>query len=119
MILRLLQSILLSSLLVGCFAGLSPIEKAGESYKQNKDYASLKDIHSGLFKGIGRNAVERLLGEPDYSPIDGQYYYSSDYSKYSEEREREVAVGLVVDYRDRNGRTTERLQEYWLGIINE
>jgi outer membrane protein assembly factor BamE (lipoprotein component of BamABCDE complex) len=110
---------MLCGLLAGCPGGLSPTEEASASYKQNKDYASLEQIYSKLSNGMQRMEVERLLGEPDYSPIDGQYYYSTDRSDYSEEQKREVAAGLVVDYRDKNGDVTDTLQEYWLGVIAE
>lgn len=119
MMLRLLKMTLIVSLLTGCVTNLSSIEAASVSYKQNKDYGSLEQINNGLFKGMRQNEVERLLGEPDYSPIDGQYYYTSDRSEYSEEQMRKVAVGLVVDYRDVDGRMTERLQEFRLGLIAE
>ena len=117
--LRFLQTILLAALLTGCFATLSPLEEASASYKQNKDYASLEQLYQELFKGMQRKEVVRLLGEPDYSPIDGQYYYSTDRSNYSQEQKREVAAGLVIDYRDSNGYETEKLQEYWFGLIAE
>jgi len=68
-----------------------------------------------------RSEVEALLGPPGYSPVDGQYYYSSD---------REVSVGddlplarygLVVDYRDYHSgyELTNRLQIFTLGPIGE
>jgi hypothetical protein len=106
-------------LLTGGCTNLSSMENAGVSYRQNKDYASLEHVCNKLFKGMRREEVERFLGEPEYSPIDGQYYYSSDKSEYSEEQGREVAVGLVIDYRDDLGKVTGELQEYWLGPIAE
>jgi hypothetical protein len=119
MIHRILQTILFTVLLAGCFANMTSLENASVSYKEHKDYASLEDIYKRFSKGLQRKEVERLLGEPDYSPIEGQYYYSSDQSEYSENQERKVSIGLVVDYRDSNGRITKRLQEFWLGPIAE
>lgn len=116
---RILQIILLSVLLVGCFSNGSYIEKVSANYKQTRGYNSLKIIYKGLSKGMQKKEVDRLLGEPDYSPIDGQYYYSSDHYEYSEQQERNVSVGLVVDYRNSDGIVTEKLQEYRLGPIGE
>ena len=105
--------------LVGCSLGLSSMEMAGEHYRQNRDFMSLEAIYNSFDKGMGRAEVERLLGEPDYSPIDGQYYYSSDRSVYSDDQGKDVNLGLVVDYRDMNGEITDRLHEFWLGPIGE
>jgi hypothetical protein len=55
-----------------------------------------------------RVEVERMLGAPDYSPVEGQYYYSSD--RHNQ--------GLVVDYR-LDGQMTDRLQDFTLGPIGE
>lgn len=119
MIHRISLLVLFAALLTGCFFNLSHLEKASTSYKQTKDYASLSKISKSLSKGMLRKEVVRLLGEPDYSPIDGQYYYSSDHYEYSEEQDRDVSVGLVVDYRDSNGELTSKLQEYKIGRISE
>jgi outer membrane protein assembly factor BamE (lipoprotein component of BamABCDE complex) len=112
MIHRIIQLLLVGAFLVSCATSLSSIEKASANY-------SLEIIYKNLSKGMQRKEVERLLGEPDYSPIDGQYYYSSNRSAYAEDQGREVAIGVVVDYRDRNGDITEKLQEFWLGPIGE
>jgi outer membrane protein assembly factor BamE (lipoprotein component of BamABCDE complex) len=109
----------ISAFIVGCSANLSAIEEASRSYKQNKNYASLEIIHKNISKGMQRKQVENLLGEPDYSPVNGQYYYSSDQSSYVEEQERQISIGLVVDYRDNNNVVTKSLENYWLGPIGE
>jgi len=119
MIYRGLYMVLLTALLVGCYADSSPIESAGAEYRHNRNYKSLEVIYKNLSPGMQRKEIERLLGEPDYSPGDGQDYYSSDRSVYVEDQEREVVVGLVVDYQDKNGAVTETLQEFWLGPIGE
>ena len=41
-----------------------------------------------------RSKVEEILGEPDYSPVEGQYYYSSN-----RENSEGVTIGLVLEYR--------------------
>lgn len=119
MIHRRLYRVLLTAFLFGCHADLSPIESAGVEYRHDRNYRSLEIIYKGLSPGMPRREIERLLGEADYLPGGGQYYYSSDRSVYVEEQGREVTVGLVVDYRDKNGAVTERLQEFWLGPIGE
>ncbi|MGD8912878.1 MAG: hypothetical protein PVI97_06705 [Candidatus Thiodiazotropha sp.] len=119
MVYRVPRILFVTVILVGCSLGLLPIENAGEHYRQHRDFASLETIYNGFYKGMGRMEVERLLGEPDYSPIDGQYYYSSDRSVYSDDQAKDVNLGLVVDYRDVNGEITERLHEFWLGPIGE
>ncbi|KPJ87743.1 MAG: hypothetical protein AMJ53_17680 [Gammaproteobacteria bacterium SG8_11] len=98
------------------------VQQASASYKKNHDYASLERIVAHLNKGMKREKVENLLGEPDYSPTEGQYYYSSDRREAIEGTDqgtREVSVGLVVEYRDKNENLTNELQEFQLGAIGE
>ncbi len=58
--------------LVGCESAGPSVTDASASYKNRRDYASLATIHNHLIKGMPRAEVERLLGEPDYSPTGGQ-----------------------------------------------
>lgn len=116
---RIFSVLFLTVFLFGCNAHLNSIKKYSAQYKHNKDYKSLEIIFKSLSKGMQRTEVECLLGEPDYSPIDGQYYYDSNRSVYSEDQERRVPFGLVVDYRNRDGLITETLQEFWIGPIGE
>lgn len=106
-------------LLSSCVKSISPVETAAADYKRHKNYDSLKVIHEELYVGMHQSDVVRLLGEPDYSPIEGQFYYSTDRYEYSEEQGRKIVVGLVVDYRDGKGKTTEKLREFWVGRIGE
>lgn len=119
MINRILLVTLLATSLTGCSAKLTSLENASISYKQHKDYESLEAIYNTLARGMPRKDIERLLGESDYSPIDGQHYYSSDRKEYSEAQQRDVTVGVVVDYRDSSSTITESLHEFWLGPIDE
>ncbi len=95
------------------------------SYKKNRDYKSLKILYTYLSEGImKRTEVERLLGEPTYSPIEGQYYYSSDHMDYIEENgsKWKASVGIIIEYRDyhnNNGILTDKVQGIWLGPIGE
>jgi hypothetical protein len=86
----------------------SALDRAASDYRQTKSDASLDVVARSLHKGMARISVERLLGTSDYSPVEGQYYYSSRRANY----------GLVVDYRS-EGRITDRLQDFTLGAIGE
>ncbi len=102
-------------LLAGC--GAPALDDASRSYKANRDYASLEMIFGQLSPGMDRREVERLLGEPDYSPTDGQFYYSSD--RRADGGRDGAPLGLVVDYRDRDGTVTDTLRDLWIGPIGE
>lgn len=82
---------------VGLSAGQCLTRKsktASARYKRYHDYTSLKTLTKCLKLGMPRSEVESLLGEPDYSPIEGQYYYSSN-----RKNAEGVILGLVVEYR--------------------
>ncbi len=92
------------------------LDEASRSYKQHKDYASLELLCRRYLKTeLSRAAVESLLGKADYSPIDGQEYYLAN-KKSSSGR---GTMGLVVDYRDEQGKLTAKLHDFWLGEIGE
>ena len=97
------------------------VERASSSYRIHKDYASLELISRHLHRGMSRSEVESLLGEADYSPIEGQEYYSSDRREAvgSGKELRYITVGLVVEYRDEQGELTGQLQRFWLDRIGE
>ena len=119
-----MQALLFSIILLltaSCGVQIQALEQASRSYKADKDYVSLEVIYRHLSKRMERGEVEDLLGEPDYSPIEGLYYYSSSRRK-AESRGKEqitMPVGLVVDYRDKKGLLTEKLQIFQLGSIEE
>ena len=108
-------------LLVGCNTQAQELEPASRSYKAHRDYVSLAVISVHLHKGMARIKVIDLLGEPDYSPLAGQYYYSSDRRNTVQhgKKEMQIPVGLVIDYRDDQGRVTELVQKFLLGRIGE
>lgn len=97
------------------------VEQAGSSYRTQKDYTSLELISKHLHRGMPRSEVEELLGKADYSPIEGQEYYSSDRREAvgSGKERMSFTVGLVVEYRDERGELTGQLQRFWLGRIGE
>ena len=97
------------------------VKWAGSSYRTEKDYASLELISRHLHRGMTRSEVEELLGKADYSPIEGQEYYSSDRREAagSGKERRFITVGLVVEYRNDQGELTGQLQKFRLGRIRE
>ncbi len=118
----ILRTLLMSSLIIllaSCTTSALSIQNASAKYKLNRDHASLVIIYKSLSKGVSRVHVLALLGEPDYSPTEGLYYYSSSRRVYSKERDGDVVVGLVVDYRNDHDKLTKVLQEFWVGPIGE
>lgn len=63
-------------------------------YQKTRNYRSLKVLVRQLKIGMPRSKVECFLGEPDYSPVEGVYYYSSD-----KMNAKGITLGLVVEYR--------------------
>jgi hypothetical protein len=49
--------------------------------------------------GMSKRELERLLGEADYSPIEGQYYYSTGGECPLEGANRNAPCGVVADFR--------------------
>jgi len=95
-------------------AGLS------EAFQKNHDYESLSRLVGHLRLGMARAEVERLLGKPDYSPIEGQYYYAAADRRTPEG----TPVGLIVEYRRMNVRAgreilSGRLESFTPGPIGE
>ena len=98
------------------------LEQASINYKKYHDYASLETIYRHLAKGMRRTEAEHLLGEPDYSPIEGQCYYSSDREEDSangNDGHSKVPVGIILDYRDKKGVSTGKIQTFQMGPIGE
>jgi outer membrane protein assembly factor BamE (lipoprotein component of BamABCDE complex) len=95
-------------------AGPLPLPEASQCYKATRDLACLSAIASHLQTGMDRQEVERILGEPDYSPTDGLYYYSAN-----EPNRGPSTKGLIVEYRDQFGAVTDELQEFSLERLLE
>lgn len=93
---------------------------ASASYRQRHDFESLSRLLGHVRLGMTKAEVEKLLGPPTYSPIEGQSYYVAADRRTPEG----TPVGLVVDYRRTDPRTGEeiasgRLETFWLGPIGE
>jgi hypothetical protein len=106
------------ALLANC-ATASDLSDAAASYRRHRDFPSLQTVVRHLTKGMNRRSVEKLLGKADYSPTDGVCYYSSDKMAFSNEAQREIIMGLIVEYRDDSGKITGRLESWKLGPIGE
>lgn len=115
---RIFQVFFLCALLVGCASNRS-IENASANYKAKKDYKSLETLYNHLSENRSRQEADRLLGEPDISPIEGLFFYASTHSKYSIVQSQDVIYGLVVDYRNKNGMVTRKIQALWIGPMDE
>jgi hypothetical protein len=88
-------------------------------YQKTRNYRSLKVLVKYLKRGMPRCKVVSILGEPDYSPVDGQCYYSSDKTN-----SKGVIIGLVVEYRKYVGNdvdmtVTGKLESFKLMSIGE
>jgi len=102
-----MKGILLSMLVamvlsVPATGGEPTLAQAVASYKKKFDYPSLKVIAKHLKVGMTLAQVEALLGEGDM-PVCGQYRWSSDHEEYSKEAERNIVVGLVLEFECNDG----------------
>jgi len=75
-------------------------------------------IHLGMSKA----ELSGLLGEEDYSPTDGQYYFSTGGECPLEGTDLMAPCGVVAEFRaDKDGelQVTDALQSCWWGAIGE
>ncbi|MCK5895564.1 MAG: hypothetical protein KAG20_02100 [Cocleimonas sp.] len=61
-----------------------------------------------LKRGMSKEEVKRILGQPYHSPLNGLYYYSWKDSK-----------SLVLNYRNQQDDITKKLQSFWIAKIGE
>ena len=107
-------------LLSACDSGPRSSAELSAAFQKDHDYESLAALVGHLRLGMPRTEVERLLGQPTYSPIDGQYYYA-----VSDRRTEEgTPIGLIVEYRRTDVRTgavvpSGKLESLFLGPIGE
>jgi hypothetical protein len=73
--------------------------------------------------GMTLGEVEKLLGAADYSPVEGQYYFSTGGDCPLEDSGRTASCGLVAEFRDYGqggeAELKETLQSCWWGAIGE
>ena len=69
--------------------------------------------------------VRFLLGDPDYEPARGNFYYYSEKMKFSSDAEMMMPMGLAVSFRDpdidsyTSDPVTNKLHGIYFGIIGE
>lgn len=89
-------------------------ESIGPRNLQPKTFSSI-----GI--GMTRAEVELILGTPDYSPVDGQYYFATP-GQCEVAPGRTAGCGYVIDYRDYSKeppRNSGRVTSCWWGGIGE
>jgi hypothetical protein len=102
-----LSAVLIAMVALGISCATA-LQRASAHYQERRDDPSLEVISHHLQVGMPRGQVTSLLGPPDYSPTDGQDYYSAADSKRV----------LVVDYRQ-DDRPTDRLAKFELILMGE
>ncbi len=103
-----------------CASRTESLSSLSASFQKNHDGRSLNGLLGHLRLGLPQAEVERLLGKPDYSPIEGQFYYSTSDLKTGEG----TPLGLIVEYRSLNVRTgemllTRKLESVYFGPVGE
>lgn len=111
----------ISFLLLSLVATLSlagDLKDASSQYIENRNYESLEQLSNAIKTGMSKAEVEELLGEADYSPTEGIFYYSSD--RYIEHAKRpRTNIGLVVTYNTKSKQSLQVLKTHKLGPIGE
>lgn len=107
-------------ILVACGSRTRTPAELSSAFQRDHDFRSLTGLLSHLTLGQSQAEVERLLGKPTYSPIDGQVYYATS----NRETEDGTPVGLILEYRRTNPRTGQtlamgKLESIYLGPIGE
>ncbi|OGD25349.1 MAG: hypothetical protein A2Y56_10125 [Candidatus Aminicenantes bacterium RBG_13_63_10] len=112
--------VLAMGILAACGSEVRSSAELSAAFQKDHGYESLAALIGHLRLGMPRAEVERLLGQPTYSPIDGQYYYA-----VSDRRTEEgTPIGLIVEYRRTDVRTGDvvpsgKLESLFLGPIGE
>lgn len=91
-----------------------PCESNGPSKLRPPSYDAIRI-------GMTRERVQRILGSPDYSPVEGLDYYSTG-GDCEIEPGRSTSCGFVISYRDDSKdppRDTGRIVECSWGAIGE
>lgn len=79
---------------------------------------NIRRVHLGMSK----DELEHVLGPADYSPTEGQYYFSTGGDCPLADTDRVAPCGVVAEFRDYSGSEavlTESLQSCWWGAIGE
>jgi hypothetical protein len=77
--------------------------------------ASVRQVRVGMSKP----ALESVLGESDYSPIEGQHYFSTGGDCPLEGTDRMAPCGVIAEFRGPDHKPTTVLQSCRWGAIGE
>lgn len=101
----------LAAALVGCVPSAHlEVSVAGCRIEGPAD--SVPDAVGELRLGMSKAEVERHLGPADYSPVEGQYYFSTGGDCPLDDEGREASCGVVAEFRP-------DLASCWWGAIGE
>ena len=119
---RLRASCLGAVAAVALLAGCQPVRPAGACLVDGPE-ALLPANVLEVRPGMSRDALVRLMGEPDYSPVEGQYYFSTGGDCPLGIDGHEAPCGLVASFgpdEDADGAGVPgRLESCWWGAIGE
>jgi hypothetical protein len=100
-----------------------PISNAhSEACELNGPPAQAPAAVKKLRLGISKFDLEAALGQADYSPIDGQYYFTTGGDCFVEGSDHRAPCGVVADFRKDEGsdfKVTQSMQSCWWGAIAE
>jgi hypothetical protein len=110
---------LLLALCVGACHGNTPSEGCSIEGPQQRLPEKVKRVRLGMTM----SELEAVLGPAAYSPIEGQYYFSTGGDCPLQDSDRVASCGVVAEFRDysnsSDGTLTESLQSCWWGGIGE
>jgi len=100
---QILIAAFVSCFLLACDAPmLEPNQPSNTVIEDNKDP---QQIARQLQRGMEKSQIEQWLGKADYIDEKGLHYYQLDANS---------AHKLVLDYRNKAGQMTDRLQMHWI-----
>ncbi len=109
-------------LLAVCFAGCHAKTSSVGCEVQGPERLMPEKV-SRVRLGMTKEALENVLGPADYSPAEGQFYFSTGGDCPLEETDRLASCGVVAEFRDYNdsgdGVLSDSLQSCWWGAIGE
>jgi len=118
---RFPKQLALAILIAVAAAGAASAPKVGSLCESDGPLSLRPKSYDSIHIGMTRAQVEGILGSPDYSPIDGQDYFST-HGECEVAPGRTAGCGFVIEYRDYSKsplRDTGRVVECSWGGIGE
>lgn len=109
------------TLLAVICAGASCSSRVASTCETDSPSALMPKSFDSIRIGMTKAEAEAILGPPDYSPIDGQYYFSTG-GDCEVAPDRMASCGFIIEYRDHSkspGEDTGRIVECRWGGIGE